>query len=369
MGLKSDIRNPLREHFEREEKPEIYRMGLMSGPSPEDIHRTFIRGRDLIHDLNQPLRGADGMYGLLVESGRVGLAPEAREEFAKKLAEASRDVGGLVDQYGKSVPKRADLEAFNRLGRAVMDDIDSRNRCLSTGLASNIGRLNGLSVEYDRLPLRLEGLSGADADELAALKYLGARELRRASQMMGDYVDMAFRKKMSRIRKPFDVNGFLAHMRFELTKGAHSTIHSEGGQEGARLRLSMELGEVPKVAGDEFPLEGAFENLIRNARDSMSKRFGAEQPGSGWQPLLGVTSRYTDGRVEVRISDNGSGIRPEDMERIFESGYSTKGEGHQGAGLDIARRTFEEHGGTLTAESGGVDSGATFVVRLPPAKA
>jgi two-component system CheB/CheR fusion protein len=83
-----------------------------------------------------------------------------------------------------------------------------------------------------------------------------------------------------------------------------------------------------------------------------------------------TTSRLDSGRCEVRIRDNGMGIPPELLPRIFnifEQGDSqiTRQYGGLGLGLAISRALIELHGGTIRAESAGPNMGATFIVELP----
>ena len=81
-------------------------------------------------------------------------------------------------------------------------------------------------------------------------------------------------------------------------------------------------------------------------------------------------SRSSDNFVEIRVADNGRGIRPDFLGLIFDrfrraDAGTTRGEGGLGLGLAIARQLVEMHGGTLTAASDGENQGATFLVKLP----
>jgi signal transduction histidine kinase len=78
---------------------------------------------------------------------------------------------------------------------------------------------------------------------------------------------------------------------------------------------------------------------------------------------LRVEAKSLKDRVEVTISDSGSGIPPEQMEKIFNYYYTTKEKG-VGLGLPIAHRIIEAHGGQLNIESR-VGSGTKVTVTLP----
>jgi signal transduction histidine kinase len=68
--------------------------------------------------------------------------------------------------------------------------------------------------------------------------------------------------------------------------------------------------------------------------------------------------------VHIVVSDNGVGIAPETLVRVFEHGFTTKKDGH-GFGLHGAALTAQELGGTLSAASEGPGRGATFTLDLP----
>ena len=70
-----------------------------------------------------------------------------------------------------------------------------------------------------------------------------------------------------------------------------------------------------------------------------------------------------EGHVRISIQDEGKGIEPENLERIFDPFFSTRPDG-TGLGLPIAHRIAQAHGGDLSVESE-LDVGTTITVRLP----
>lgn len=102
-------------------------------------------------------------------------------------------------------------------------------------------------------------------------------------------------------------------------------------------------------------------NLIRNAK------YAADE---GRPPQKTVTLRVEPGatpdRVRLVVQDNGIGIPPENLEKIFTHGFTTRSSGH-GFGLHSSLVVAKEMNGTLTAESDGVGHGATFTLELPVA--
>ncbi len=83
-------------------------------------------------------------------------------------------------------------------------------------------------------------------------------------------------------------------------------------------------------------------------------------------PTVTVSTRQVEGQVEIRVSDNGSGIAAEILEKIFEPFFTTKPTGSgTGLGLSLSYDIVTQgHGGTLAVEST-AGEGATFVITLP----
>jgi signal transduction histidine kinase len=103
------------------------------------------------------------------------------------------------------------------------------------------------------------------------------------------------------------------------------------------------LGMVRK---DE--LKEVLINLVENAR------------GAGASEVVVEVARQADGRVRFGVRDNGSGILPADLPRVFEPKFSTTTSG-TGLGLAICRRLVESWGGSIRAESDvGVGTAVTF---------
>lgn len=111
------------------------------------------------------------------------------------------------------------------------------------------------------------------------------------------------------------------------------------------------------VDANRAQLEQAISSLLRNGIDA------AESRGR-----VHLATESTPTGVRITVTDNGPGIPPVDLERIFELFYSTRRrQGQSGVGLSAARSIVAGHDGTLRAESD--DSGATFVIELPTAPA
>jgi signal transduction histidine kinase len=98
-------------------------------------------------------------------------------------------------------------------------------------------------------------------------------------------------------------------------------------------------------------------NLLRNAAEAIDKPDGQIEIALGQE----------DGQALVCIADNGSGIPSDQLDRIFEPFYTTKGAEGTGLGLDIVREIITSHEGTIDVDSE-PGRGTTFTIRLPTAR-
>ena len=125
---------------------------------------------------------------------------------------------------------------------------------------------------------------------------------------------------------------------------------------GIEVALSLEE-DLPAVKGNAGKLQQVFLNLFLNARDAME---------SGGR--LAVRSWNSDGFARIEVIDNGQGIAPEHLERIYDPFFTTKAARKgTGLGLSVTYGIVREHGGTIEVESR-PGAGSRFHVELPLAK-
>ena len=115
------------------------------------------------------------------------------------------------------------------------------------------------------------------------------------------------------------------------------------------------------IAGDDYQLEQAFLNLFLNALEAM-------EPGGALTVATELVAGATtvpawNGQLRVTVADNGLGIDPANLSRLFEPFFSTKPNG-TGLGLAITRRIVHEHHGEITVQSQ-PNRGTTFQILLP----
>jgi PAS domain S-box-containing protein len=147
---------------------------------------------------------------------------------------------------------------------------------------------------------------------------------------------------------------------------AHALLEDAMRLEGSAMvrhgiEVVHELGVVPPVVVDRHKTLQILVNLIRNAKQAMIDNT------RGKRLTLGI-SQKNGGSVRISVRDNGMGIAPENLKRIFVHGFTTKGDGH-GFGLHISALAAREMGGALTVQSTGLGMGAVFTLELPLARA
>ena len=167
-------------------------------------------------------------------------------------------------------------------------------------------------------------------------------EIKRADQVLNRFLE-AVRPSELPLR-PISLNVLLREIA--------SLLQTEWQPKGIAFAVTLDEA-LPQVAGDEELLRRAFMNLIVNACQAM--------PEGG---LVTITSATDEGGViKATVTDTGTGIPPENLERIFKMYYTTKMDG-TGIGLALVRRVVELHRGSVEFFST-VGRGTTVIVRLP----
>lgn len=143
----------------------------------------------------------------------------------------------------------------------------------------------------------------------------------------------------------------------DLISDTLESLQSQARQKGQSLEGEIQ-GELPEIAFDSHQIQRVLNNLVGNAI-----RYTA--PGG----TIRLLAQHKDGRVVVRVQDNGEGISAADQAKIFEPFYRgerSRGREHGGTGLGlaIAQRLVEAHQGRIWVESQ-EGKGSTFIFELP----
>ena len=193
-------------------------------------------------------------------------------------------------------------------------------------------------------------------DEMAMERRIIERQVAHLLRLVDDLLDVSriARGKIQIEREPVDMKAVVERA-LELTQPALE-------RRARAVEVDVPLQPV-LVAGDPVRLAQVLSNLLTNA-----VKFTPPDE------RVALRLREDDGGVEIAVEDNGSGISPELLPRVFD--LFTQGEqgidrhaGGLGLGLAIVRTLVQLHGGTVSAHSDGPGRGSRFVVRLPAAEA
>jgi signal transduction histidine kinase len=132
---------------------------------------------------------------------------------------------------------------------------------------------------------------------------------------------------------------------------------NEGALQRHKVRLVREYLDVPPITVEKHKVLQILVNLIRNAKHAC-------QDSDRVDPQLTVRVANGEGRIKISVADNGVGIPPENLTRIFNHGFTTRKNGH-GFGLHSGALAAKEMGGSLAVQSDGPGKGATFTLELP----
>jgi PAS domain S-box-containing protein len=160
------------------------------------------------------------------------------------------------------------------------------------------------------------------------------------------------------------INNLLNFARFDAAEFREVDLNSlmtdtvslvEGQFRKGRIKISLELDPaLPTTLGNGGRLQQVFMNLFLNARDAMPK--GGR---------LQVRTFREDSALVVQVQDNGRGIAPEDVKRIYDPFFTRKGVGKgTGLGLSVSWGIIQEHAGRIKVDST-PGHGTVFTVQLP----
>ncbi len=140
----------------------------------------------------------------------------------------------------------------------------------------------------------------------------------------------------------------------DIREGIDDTLKMLEHQINDNIEIVKDYGDIPHLTCYPRQLNQAFLNLILNASEAI--------PNSG---TITIKTYANDNKVHISITDTGIGITPENLDKIFDPGFTTKGVSvGTGLGLSICYNILSLHKGTITVESES-GKGSTFTISLP----
>jgi PAS domain S-box-containing protein len=292
---------------------------------PPHVHKGHFRpfrnmlNNETIRGVNYPIKCPDGSERQIVW-------------WATAMHDANGAVSGILaighdmTELLEANRKLVQTERLAALGEAATRLAhESRNTLQRIQVAAGMARLD--AEEHPRLQKQLDIIE-------------------RSSEEIGELLAEVrnFAAPLNLDKMPSDLAG--------LWQEAWSALDEARRGRVVKLRETNSLAS--KCAVDRFRMVHVFRNLLENALAACTDPVEIE---------ISAAEIKRGGRlVEVRVRDNGPGLKPEQRERVFEAFYTTKSKG-TGLGMAIVRRTVEAHGGRIFV--GDSPRGAEFVIQLP----
>ena len=271
----------------------------------------------------------------------------ARVEAEEALKKAHEDLLTAYENVEKKVAERtAELEETNAKLQA---EIEERRR---------------LQIELERQNTELESFSHTVSHDLRNNLLVMQRLMERDNIAQDDRkkTQELLMNNTAHLQQFVERLLFLAQAGKAISKKQIVSLEEAAGKAFSMTAASHSDAELcmdlpfPAVHCDPGAFEQIFSNLFSNT---------LTHSNPDTKPVIKVGCAINNCTVVITVSDNGKGIVPEIVPKIFDSTFTTDRKEHFGLGLAIVKKLVEAHGGTVRAESGGPGKGASFIIKLP----
>ncbi|MEZ5664204.1 MAG: ATP-binding protein [Burkholderiaceae bacterium] len=238
-------------------------------------------------------------------------------------------------QYEVSQKNDKLVEINNTLAE-VKGQLVQREKMAALGTLS-AGLLHELNnpVNYSLMAINMgQATPAAAKDEMLKESLNDAREgMERVQHIVSDLKTFAYQKPGADVLRPF------------LLEKSVQSARRLAGFELKGVAVAIDMPQDSHVVGEEPAIIGVLINLLSNAAHAL-QRAGREKPE------IRVSAAVENGRMMVRVRDNGHGIKPENIDRVFEPFFTTRDVGSGlGLGLSVSYGIIQRHGGTLAVAS------------------
>lgn len=330
------------------------------------------------HEINNPLTAVLTYSSFLLK--RIN-NPEIQEDLKVIVRETKRSreiVKSLLDFARQSVPKKSNAD-INEIINSAISVVDNQLSLKQTKLEKNLdGNLPQTKIDSNQMQQVFINLlvNASDAlqekagkisvaTKIVSLSPYGTLQIKNAvcskrHSLMDDEIKIDGMPTIKLKINSDDNEGFiiLDPIYGKNRDRYHIKIQNPKNVQASCPKCNMSVIEkdtfCPKcqsrVYSFEVPPQGMFEGCIN--------------PQCDWQKWASVDEAGVRDYIEIKVSDNGVGIPKEDLSRIFEPFYSTKGQKGTGLGLAVIWGIIDNHNGTINVESN-IGKGTTFSILLP----
>ncbi|CAG0931789.1 partial two-component system, NtrC family, sensor histidine kinase AtoS, partial [Rhodocyclaceae bacterium] len=252
------------------------------------------------------------------------------------------EIGDLAKNFNEMVEKLREREILEK--RLYEAEHLSRVGQLASGIAHEIRNpLNYISLAIDHLKSEFLAACPGKTERFIPVADKIKEEVRRANYMVVNFMNFG---------RPLKLR--IADISYsELIENALPVLQEKLTEQRVAVRIAIPA-DLPPMRADAEMLRTCIFNFVTNAAQAMP---------DGGTITLGATYDREQNRFHLTFSDEGGGIREEDLPKIFQPWYTTR-EAGIGLGLAITERIVREHGGEIRVAST-AGTGTTFTVVLP----
>ena len=277
--------------------------------------------------------------------GTLSLGRQTEDRFTDEEAALLECV---ADQIGLALDNARLYGEINRqlddLRRAQIEVVKAERLSAVNGLAAGVAHEINNPLTIIMAQLHLMGQAPMSTQVEEALTVIDAAA-KRAASIVRDLILFAEHRPPRRSRCQ------VAEQIREVVAFEEARLESEG------ISVQTNLEPVPDIWADHHHLQEVLLHVIQNAQHAM-----VEAHGGG---VLTIKTTMVESGVRIEVGDDGPGIPPEHLPRIFNPFFTTKQPGDgRGLGLSVAHSIVTEHGGRMWAENL-LDGGALFTIDLP----
>ncbi|HEV2229336.1 MAG TPA: ATP-binding protein [Steroidobacteraceae bacterium] len=216
---------------------------------------------------------------------------------------------------------------------------------MAAGVAHELNQPLTAIANYAHACERLLARPGTDPNELReALRQIAAQTTR-AADIIRRLRALA---RSNQEHLPVSMNALVEEL--------HELLKTDASLHSVELTLDLSPG-LPEVAADAGQIQQVILNFVRNSLEALSA-----QPSA--KPTVAISTSLVNGSaVQLTVSDNGPGLAPDTVKRVFDPFFSTKENG-TGLGLAISSTIARAHGGTVGYRAN-TPSGACFYIVIP----
>ncbi|HOW35303.1 MAG TPA: PAS domain S-box protein [Candidatus Omnitrophota bacterium] len=246
-----------------------------------------------------------------------------RKKVEEELDDYRKHLEELVEERTRELRHSERLAATGRLAASIAHEINNPLQ----------GIMTHLEIMHDSLPVHFEKMKNYEfvKNNIEKIKDI-------VMKLLDTY------RGTDEGKTQVDIN--------EIIKRVESLVEHQLGLRNIRLKLNLAQG-IPRIEGWRQQLHQVFLNLVLNSQDSIKK-----------DGQITITTSCGEEWISVQVSDTGEGIRPEDMDHLFQPFFTTKTDSGTGLGLFVSQGIIKEHNGSIKVKSE-VGKGSIFTVVLP----